>query len=90
MKIPAKYVVDVCVRIVMMRKRTSGESLGHSSDLVIDAAKTCVGHVESIAYVVNVVLFIALYVKKMMEWMLANIVKVKVVKMDPLQWMQSA
>ena len=80
MKTPAKCVVDVCVRIVMMRKMTSGESLGHSSDLVIIATKTCVGHVESIAYAGSVTLPIAHYVQKMMGWMLVDIVKVTVVK----------
>ena len=83
MKIPAKYVANEFVRIVIMIMKTSGESLTHSSDRVIIAAKTCVSHVESIAYVADVIRFIAHYVQTMMEWMLLPIVKVKVVKMGP-------
>ena len=76
-KIPAKCVLDECVLTVTTMKIT------HSYDLVIIAAKACVKLVENTAYVANVVLFIALYVKMMMEWMLLPIVKVTVVKMDP-------
>ena len=76
LKIPAKYVANEFVMIVIMMKN-------HSSDLVIIAAKACAGHVEIIAYVGNVIRFTAHYVQKMTEWMLLSIVKVKNVQMDP-------
>ena len=77
MKIPAKYVATEFVMLVMMMKKT------HLYDLVMIAAKACVGHVESTAYVVNVIRFTAQYVQKMMEWMLLPIVKVNLVEMGP-------
>ena len=77
MKIPAKYVANEFVRIVMLITKMSGGMMDHSSELVIIAAKTCVSHVDVMAYAVDVTPFIAQYVRRvMMEWMLANIVKV--------------